>query len=321
MKTIGTMRAAVITGPGSVEVQETDLVAPAAEQVQVKVEGCGLCGSDLAIWEGRPWFDYPRPTGAPGHEAWGVVERVGDDVTGVQPGDRVAGLFQQAFAEYATTHVDQVLAVPEPARDTHFAGEPLACAANAVRRSGIKEGDTAVVVGIGFIGAAIVAFAKAAGAEVVATSRRPFALQTATAMGADRVVPLDDEAEPRIQEHLDGGLADVVFEVTGRQAPLDLATRLTRIRGTLVIAGYHQDGPRSVDLQLWNWRGLDVVNAHERAPEAYMAGMRHTAALLSDGIVDFSPLYTHTYPLDRLDQAFEAMVTRPEGFMKAVIQP
>jgi threonine dehydrogenase-like Zn-dependent dehydrogenase len=57
---------------------------------------------------------------------------------------------------------------------------------------------------------------------------------------------------------------DVVIECTGMQWPLDLAGELTRERGRLVIAGFHQDGPRQVNMFLWNWRGLDVINAHER---------------------------------------------------------
>ncbi len=111
---------------------------------------------------------------------------------------------------------------------------------------------------------------------------------------------------------------DVVFEVTGHQEPLDLAARLTRVRGRLVIVGYHQDGRRSVDMQLWNWRGLDVVNAHERAPAAYVSGLRGAVEAVRAGRLAPAPLLTHQYPLDELGEAYRVSVERPEGFVKAV---
>jgi threonine dehydrogenase-like Zn-dependent dehydrogenase len=122
-------------------------------------------------------------------------------------------------------------------------------------------------------------------------------------------------------EELTGGEgADRVFEVVGQQGPLDLAAELTRVRGRLIIAGYHQDGARQVNMQLWNWRGLDVINAHERAPEAYLRGMREAAEAVAAGRLDPAPLYTR-FPLDRLDAALEALRTRPDGFLKAVVTP
>ncbi|MDX6721279.1 MAG: hypothetical protein QOJ63_3533, partial [Solirubrobacteraceae bacterium] len=64
------MRAAVITAPGSAEVASVPTPDPGPGEVLVELEGCGVCGSDLAVWQGRPWFDYPREPGAPGHEGW-----------------------------------------------------------------------------------------------------------------------------------------------------------------------------------------------------------------------------------------------------------
>jgi threonine dehydrogenase-like Zn-dependent dehydrogenase len=86
-----------------------------------------------------------------------------------------------------------------------------------------------------------------------------------------------------------------------------------------VIAGYHQDGLRQVNLQLWNWRGIDVINAHERDPQAYVDGMKRAVDLLVAGVMDPQPLYTHRLPLDRLGEALELTRTRPDGFMKALV--
>ncbi|HEY6403075.1 MAG TPA: L-iditol 2-dehydrogenase, partial [Blastocatellia bacterium] len=110
-----------------------------------------------------------------------------------------------------------------------------------------------------------------------------------------------------------------VIEATGEQRPLDLATELTRERGRLVIAGYHQGGPRQVNMQLWNWRGLDVINTHERDPRIYVAGMREAIDAVARGCLDPAPLYTHIFRLDQIDQAMKIARSRPDGFLKALI--
>jgi len=88
-----------------------------------------------------------------------------------------------------------------------------------------------------------------------------------------------------------------------------------------VIAGYHQDGPRQVNMQLWNWRGLDVINAHERDPEVAAQGIRDAIAAVEAGIIDPAMLITHRYPLERLGEALEATRDRPGSFVKAVVLP
>ena len=122
-----------------------------------------------------------------------------------------------------------------------------------------------------------------------------------------------------VKELTGGEGADRVFEAVGQQWPLDLAGELTRVRGRLLIAGYHQDGRRSVDMQLWNWRGLDVVNAHERDPSVYLEGMREAVAAVAAGRLDPRPLYTHRFRLDQLGEAMEALRNRPDGFLKALV--
>jgi threonine dehydrogenase-like Zn-dependent dehydrogenase len=125
----------------------------------------------------------------------------------------------------------------------------------------------------------------------------------------------------QVEELTAGLLCDVVIEAAGKQAPLDLAARLTRTRGRLIIAGYHQDGPRQVDMQLWNWRGLDVINAHERDPQIYIEGMRRAYDAVDTGTLKPLPLLTHQLPLGELDEALELARQRPRDFMKAVVHP
>jgi threonine dehydrogenase-like Zn-dependent dehydrogenase len=72
-------------------------------------------------------------------------------------------------------------------------------------------------------------------------------------------------------------------------------------------------------MQLWNWRGLDVINAHERDPKAYADGIRDAVGAVASGRLDPSALYTHRYPLERLDEALDATRDRPDGFLKALV--
>ncbi|HEX8050696.1 MAG TPA: zinc-binding dehydrogenase [Solirubrobacterales bacterium] len=310
-------RAAVIRAAGSAELVDVPAPEPGEGEARLRLEGSGVCGSDLAVWTGRPWFEYPRAAGAPGHEGWGVVDAVGEGVEGLSAGERVAGLSYRAYADYDLARAEDLVPLPDGVE--HFPGEALGCAVNVVRRSGIEAGNTVAVVGAGFLGCVIVQLAAAAGARVIAVSRRRSALEAAAAMGAEETVALDEPVGERVEELTGGGLCDVVVEAAGVQATLDLAGPLTKTRGRLVIAGFHQDGPRQVDMQLWNWRGLDVVNAHERDPRVYVEGIREAAAAVAEGRLDPAPLYTHRFGLDEVDRALETAVERPDGFIKALV--
>ncbi len=280
-----------------------------------------MCGSELPVWEGRPWFDYPMAAGAPGHEGWGTIEAVGDEVEDLVVGQRVAALTYNAHAAFDVADADKLVPLPPELGARPFPGEALACAINVFHRSEISPGQTVAVVGIGFLGALLTQLIARAGARVIAITRRPFALDVARSMGAAHTIALGngDEVVREVAELTGSGLCDRVLEVTGKQQPLDVASSITRERGCLVIAGFHQDGPRQVDMQTWNWRGIDVINAHERDPAVYMRGLTEAVAAVAEGRLDPDPLYTHVFPLDRAAAAFEAAVARPEGFMKALV--
>ncbi|MGH9936066.1 MAG: zinc-binding dehydrogenase, partial [Blastocatellia bacterium] len=182
-------------------------------------------------------------------------------------------------------------------------------------------GQDVAIIGIGFLGALLTQLASFAGARVIAISRRPYALKIARWCGAAETIQMNGHKrviEEAVELTSGAGYARVI-EAVGEQGALDLATELTGERGRLVIAGYHRDGPRRVNMQLWNWRGLDVINAHERDPRAYVEGMREVVDAVASGRLNPAPLYTHTFRLDQLDRAMEMMRLRPDGFLKALI--
>jgi threonine dehydrogenase-like Zn-dependent dehydrogenase len=316
------MRAAVLTGPRQARLERALVPEPGPGEVRIRLEGCGVCASNLPAWEGRPWFDYPLAAGALGHEGWGRIDAVGRGVEGFKAGDRVAGLSYHAYAEYDIAAATALAPLPAALDGNPFPGEALGCAMNVFRRSRVKPGQTVAVVGVGFLGAIVTRLASRAGARVIAISRRPFALEVAREFGAVETVLMDDHNRiiERVKTLTAGRGCERVIEAVGLQWPLDLAAELTCERGRLVIAGYHQDGPRQINAQLWNWRGLDVVNAHERDPRVYLKGIRAAIDAVVSGELDPSPLYTHTFSLDQLGEAFEMMSRRPDGFLKAVIK-
>jgi threonine dehydrogenase-like Zn-dependent dehydrogenase len=240
----------------------------------------------------------------------------------VRAGARVAALSHAAYATHDVTAADNVVEIPAALAGAPFLGEPLGCAMNIFARMQVEPGQDVAVVGVGFLGALLCRLAANAGARVVAVSRRPFSLDVARQFGAHDLVPMDDHQRviDRVKSLTGGRFCQRVVECTGMQWPLDLSGELTAERGRLAIAGFHQDGPRQVNMFLWNWRGLDVVNAHERDPRVYVDGMRRAAEAVASGAIDPAPLYTHRYPLDQLGDALEATRTRPDGFLKALVE-
>jgi NADPH:quinone reductase len=273
------MRAGILAGPRAAAPADVPAPAPRPGQVLIRVEGCGVCGSSLPLWEGRAWFSSPVEDGAPGHEVWGTTP----------DGRRVTALCYRGFAEWDVAADETVIELPPELDGLPFPGEALGCAVNVVRRAQVAPGERVAVVGLGFLGTTVARL-------------------------------LGDVVQVRRDTVVDGQF-DVVVEAAGTQSALDTASRLVATGGRLVIAGYHQDGPRTVDLQSWNWRGIDVLNAHERETAVVVDGMREAVRLAASGALDLEALVTHTVPLEELDRAFELASSRPPGFLKAVVCP
>ncbi|MGB8374260.1 MAG: zinc-binding dehydrogenase, partial [Salegentibacter sp.] len=198
---------------------------------------------------------------------------------------------------------------------------PLGCAMNIFKRSDISKGQTVAIVGSGFLGSLLIQLAKSEGAKVIAISRRDFSLQTAKSAGADELIKMDDHYQiiEKIKELTDGNFCDRVIECTGKEWPLNLSIEITGERGKLIVAGFHQDGMRSVNVQMLNWRGIDMISAHERDSAEYIKGIKAAIEAVRNGKMDPFPLFTHRFKLDQMEQAYEHLTGRPEGFVKALI--
>lgn len=304
-------RIARLVGPRRSYVTSDEVRSPAEGKVLVRVLTCGVCASELHAWEG-PLPAYPVSVG---HEPVGVVVEIGTGVTGLTVGDRVTGRAGPAFADHLLADQDDLVVVPSDLSLPDSIGEPLGCVVEGLRRTRIGPGDSVAVVGAGYMGLLTLELLPIGGAEgIVAIDPRPDARSAALELGADdALAPGDSSVDAR------AGAFDVVIEATGTQAGLDTATGLVREHGVLSILGFHQGGRRSVDMETWNWKSIDVVNAHVRRRDLLTQAIRRGLELARVGRIRPGRLVTHRYPLEDLDGAFEALAAKPAGFIKAIV--
>jgi threonine dehydrogenase-like Zn-dependent dehydrogenase len=314
------MMSACLSAPRRFEAVGVERLEPGPSEVRVRLRGCGVCASNIPLWEGRTWFQYPWPAGSPGHEGWGNIDALGKCVVGLAPDDPVTLLSSRAFSQYDIAPADCVVRLPRQLWGRPFLGEPLACAMNIFARAAIEPGQDVSVVGAGFLGLLLIQLISEAGARVVAISRRHSSLSLAKRYGAREIVQISDESAEAAQRIAGAKGFERVIEAAGSQQALDIASALIGEHGRLVIASYHQDGLREVNLQQWNWRGIDVINAHERQPSVYIEGMRRAIQAVCEGRLDPWPLLTHRFPLSCINDACEIMVQRPDGFVKALVE-
>jgi threonine dehydrogenase-like Zn-dependent dehydrogenase len=281
-----------------------------------------VCASELHPWkDGAP--PYPRRFG---HEPVGVVEAVGPGVERIAAGDRVTGLFTGAFGDVALAHEAILQPVPAGLPDERALGEPLACLVNAARRTPVELADRVALIGLGYMGLGLLQLLKLRGpSRIVAIDVREEARQHALDLGADEALHPGEVPDAYLLTQFgdwdsDRGF-DVVVEASGTQPGLTLAGKMVRAHGLLSILGYHQGGDRAVDMQMWNWKAIDVVNAHVRRRQDLLESMRIGLELEAKGLIDLGALVTHRFGLDEVDAAFTALRDKPDGFIKAVIRP
>ncbi len=288
------------------------------DDLLVKVSACGVCASELDVWDGVTAPEYPLYLG---HEVSGTVVERGRDVDAFSVGDGVGiWVTTRGFAEYVSVKAEYCRPAGDIELDAALA-EPLACATNAVERADVRLADDVVLIGAGFMGNLVQQLVQLRGPrQVIVADTRADALERAHTMGATRVVQVPAESlADAVAELTDGRGADATFECTGSQAALATVGEVTRMSGKLVLVGFHQGPPRQISLALWNWMAFDIVNAHFRDVATIMRGMTVGMRLLSAGAVDVSSLVTHRFALADIGAAFRTASEKPPGFVKATV--
>jgi len=313
------MKAAKLIGPKSHKIIDAPQPELTAEEVLVKVHLCGICASELDAWKQGVYTDNPYM----GHEVVGTVSAVGDRVSRFKPGDRVTGLILAGFSEYAKAHESLVVVVPDTLSDEEALGEPLGCLVSGAKRTEVSYGDSVALIGAGYMGLGFLQLLKLKGAgKITAIDVREDALSSALELGADKTLLsseiTDDYRVTTYGINMNGGF-DVVAEVSGSQPGITLAGEITGVHGVLSLVGFHQYGDRTINMELWNWKALTVINAHERRGNEMIRCIEQGLELISCGRLNTKDLITHRFKLEDIDQAFESLVSKPKGYRKAIV--
>lgn len=314
-----TMWQSVLTAPKTSQLKQRPIPMPEKNEVLIKVKLCGVCASEL-----HPWLNANTEQ-AFGHEVVGEVVEVGANVVGIEAQMRVTGLIYRGFAEYAVAPASHVIPVPESLTDEAALGEPLSCVISGVRRTAIDLGDKVAVIGLGYMGLLSLQAAQLKGpADLLAIDTRKEARQRALSYGAKTV--LEPSNIPPIllldawEDIPKGYGVDVAIEGAGNAHALALAGRMVKEHGFLSIVGYHQGKPVPIDMELWNWKALTVLNAHERRHDYQMDCMARGLRLVEANRLDTASLVTHTFSLENVDDAYTALLDKPDDFIKSVIK-
>lgn len=281
----GEMDAAVIEQPGQMVMRKTAIPTASGDDVLVRIEACGVCGTDFHIFGGHvPNVTFPIIAG---HEAVGRVVDTGELADEALRGLRVlvegkagTGFTRDgAYAEYLTVPRSQVTPIP----DTLDAVEatlidPLACAIHAVHRANVPDGASVVVVGQGSSGLCVLQALKAlTTARVAVIDRHDDRLDLARQFGAEIALhSVRDNVEAGIRDWNDGALADCAIEVTGKEGGAQVALSAVRPRGRLVVYGVF-DGLVSIDLTAVTLNEIEIVGA-VGSPGTYPLALELAAA-------------------------------------------
>jgi len=328
------MKAAQISKPGGdFELVEREIPKPGAGEVRIKVQACGVCHSDLFTKEGAwPGIQYPR---VPGHEVAGVIDELGQGVTGWTVGQRagvgwhgghdntclscrrgdfrnctnikIAGIsYDGGYQQYMVAPVEALTAIPESLSDVEAA--PLLCAGittyNALRHSGAMPGDLVAVLGIGGLGHLGIQFANKFGYKVAAIGRGPENAALAKKLGA--TLYIDSKATKAVDELQNLGGAQVILATAPSSKAMSELIDGLAPNGKLIVVGADVEPIQVTPVQL-------IIGS--RAIQGWVSGTPADAedtlrfAELSGG----RPMI-ETFPLEKAAEAYARMLSGQAQF-------
>lgn len=333
------MKTAYYPKKHEIDYVDLDTPRPKKGEALIKVKYAGMCGSDLHVYHGaHPTAKFPV---IPGHEFVGELVELGEDAcTDIKPGEIVVAQpfsscgvceacitgndnvcqslkllgahMNGCFAEYVTIPARKMYRVPQ-GLDLKLAAlaEPLAVAVHDVRRSGLKVGQSTLIIGGGPIGIFIAIVAQLAGAQVYISEVSDFRLDFAKDMGFKTLNPTAAEFDRQVADITKGKGFDVVFEVSGSKAGIASMTKLVKISGTVMVVGMASD-KYPVDTTSVFLKQVKLLGVRIHSQEAFAAAVD----ILADGKLNeqLNRLISKTYALKDVREAYEYVLSSSDYF-------
>lgn len=343
------MKALVKTAKGYGNMELLDIEEPTIndEQVKIKVEYSGICGSDIHSYKGE--YNNLRPPLVLGHEFSGIVTEIGKNVTGIQVGDRVTsettfeicgkchycktgdynlcstrkGIGTQidgSFAEYVVARKESVHVLPKNVDLLSAAlTEPLACCTHpAIEKTNIEVGEYVLIFGPGPIGLLLAQVARAKGAYIIlaGTDKDVERMKLGKELGIERTINIQEEnIEEVIKELTNGYGVDKVFDCSGSIHAVNSGLNLLKKKGTLIQVGIFSKSVNELDQEKIIQKELIYVGSRSQKPTSWDLALY----LLDTGKVNAKALISKVYSLEDWQEAFDKVMSGEE--IKVVIKP
>lgn len=333
------MKAACYLKRNDLQIIDLDRPEIGCGEALIKVKYAGICGSDLHVYQGQhPTARFPI---VPGHEFVGELIKLGESTTSeIKPGENVVvqpffscGLCEPCitgndnvctelkllgahcngcFAEYVKVPAKKMCRIPN-GTDLKLAAlaEPLAVAVHDVRRSQLKVGQKALVIGGGPIGLLIAMVARMTGAEIYISEVNSFRINFAKDLGFDVINPAESDFQMQVDKATNGKNFDVVFEVSGSKAGIASMTKLAKVSGMIMIVGMASDS-YPVDLMTIFSKQLKLQGVRIHSQEAFCVAVD----ILVDGRLNdqLSKLITRIYNLNDIKKVYNYIESDKEHF-------
>ena len=318
---------AILQVPGTMKIISAEIPVPKEDEVLIKVEYVGICGSDVHGFESGPFIPPKDPNQeiGLGHECAGTVVAVGSRVSDYKVGDQVMAFgWNNNFADYFKSKAFQLQPVPEGLdMDIAALGEPTACAMYSGLNTGVQLGDTVVVMGGGYAGQIIAQCSKLKGAyQVIVVDVLEGKLNLAKSLGADVVINSKEEDPVAKVKALTGGKgADVVVEAAGTAESFNAASAMIKHNGKFVFYSWVTT-PITLNISRWHDDGLEFVNTclvHHTWQQRYV-WVPETMRPIIQGSVKIKPLITNEFKLADIKAGFD-LADKDDAAIKIVFRP
>lgn len=316
-----------VTEPYHVEVREMEIPEePLADEVQISTKACGICAWDSAMYQGVT--GPGDPPYAIGHEAVGVITKVGSLVKDFKVGDKVAvcsATYNTQMAKVVNNKATGICHLPDELENWADAVyEPTNCVVNLLALGEIEPGDRVVLVGCGYMGAlTIMGLVNGSQAgEIIVFEAREDRCELARELGADKVFGLNKEGGfEGYDELMAAGGADVVIDFTTGEAGFAFSqTCLKPTAGKLLIGSWHRQ-KLTIDATNWHLGGITIKNLSPMSNPHYTDIIPKTAELVKRGVYNPGRLVSHVvnYKSPDLNHIFEISISKQEDYMKGVV--